>query len=275
MKVINHTNIKSFAEELLASMNVQLELLANDSLGLIESANKALLVIKPTIQELRNYVLASEFIDIEEEITFFKDIKPLFTSKYYYYNKLLSLKINEPYELHEPLKAYYAKQLKLLQEVVKENYEFHFYYLSSATYHDSVYFARGNDNLASVEYDVKFSTGYDLLVAKILANQLIKEHLLNTVKELDNDFSKNCSSLSWTGTKASLIELIYSLHGVDAINNGNADIKQIATLFEGLFNIKLGNWYRHFQEIRLRKNGRTNFIDQMKKKLEERLDDIE
>ena len=95
------------------------------------------------------------------------------------------------------------------------------------------------------------------------------------MRDLDNDFSKNCPSLNWTGTKASLIELIYSLHGVDAINNGNVDIKQIATLFEGLFNIKLGNWYRHFQEIRLRKNGRTNFIDQMKKNLEERLDDFE
>ncbi|HRK52771.1 MAG TPA: RteC domain-containing protein [Cyclobacteriaceae bacterium] len=275
MKAISQTDIKSFAEELLAGLNVQLELLANDSLDLIMMANKALQLIKPMIQELRNFVFTYEFIDIEEEIVFFKDIKPLFTSKYYFYNKLLSLKISEPYEPREPFKEYYAEQLKLLQEAVKENYEFHFYYLSGATYHDSVYFTRGNDNLASVEYDLKFSTGYDLLVAKILANQLIKEHLLNTMKELDNDFSKNCSSLSWTGTKASLIELIYSLHGVDAINNGNADIKQIATLFEGLFNIKLGNWYRHFQEIRLRKNGRTNFIDQMKKNLEERLDDFE
>lgn len=275
MKVINQIDIKTYSEELLASVNVQLERLADDNMELIETANRALLAIKPTIQELRNFVLAYEFIDIEEEITFFKDIKPLFTSKYYFYNKLLTLKINEPYEPRGPLKEYYAEQLKLLQEAVKGNYEFHFYYLSGATYHDSVYFTRGNDNLASVEYDLKFSTGYDLLVAKILANQLFKEHLLNIMKDLDSDFSKHCSSLSWTGTKTSLIELIYSLHGVDAINNGNADIKQIATLFEGLFNIKLGNWYRHFQEIRLRKNGRTNFIDQMKKNLEERLDDFE
>lgn len=275
MKVINQADIKTYSEELLASLNVQLELLANDSLDLIETANRALLVIKPVIQELRKFVLAYEFIDIEEEITFFKDIKPLFTSKYYFYNKLLSLKISEPYEPNEPLKEYYTEQLKLLQEVVKENYDFHFYYLSGATYHDCVYFTRGNDNLASIEYDLKFSTGYDLLVAKILANQLFKERLLNTMKDLDNDLSKNCPSLNWTGTKASLIELIYSLHGVDAINNGNADIKQIATVFEGLFNIKLGNWYRHFQEIRLRKNGRTNFIDQMKRNLEERLDDFE
>lgn len=275
MKVINHTDIKSFAEELLASMNVQLELLSNDSLDLIETANRALLIIKPAIQELRDFVLAHEFIDIEEEITFFKDIKPLFTSKYYFYNKLISLKINEPYEPREPLKEYYAEQLKLLQEAVKENYEFHFYYLSGVTYHDNVYFIRGKDNLASIEYDVEFSTGYDLLVAKIQANQLFKEHLLKTMRDMDNNFSRNCQSLNWTGTKASLIELIYSLHGVDAINNGNVDIKQIATLFEGLFNIKLGNWYRHFQEIRLRKNGRTNFIDQMKRNLEERLDDFE
>lgn len=275
MKVINQTDIKTRAEELLASMNVQLELLANGSLDLIGTASRALLIIKPTIQELRNFVLAYEFFDIEQEITFFKDIKPLFTSKYYFYNKLLSLKINEPYEPREPLKEYYVEQLKLLQEAVKENYEFHFYYLSGATYHDSIYFTRGNDNLDSVEYDLKFSTGYDLLVAKILANQLIRDYLLKTITELNSDLSNTCSSLTWTGTKTSLIELIYSLQGVDAINNGNADIKQIATLFEGLFNIKLGNWYRHFQEIRLRKNGRTNFIDQMKKNLEERLDDFE
>jgi len=59
------------------------------------------------------------------------------------------------------------------------------------------------------------------------------------------------------------------------INKGNADIRQVASAFETFFNISLGNWYRQFQEIRLRKVARTNFIDQMKKWLEDRLDELD
>lgn len=102
----------------------------------------------------------------------------------------------------------------------------------------------------------------------------MREYLNELIIKVSTDSPHNLSPLKWTGTKLALIETIYALQSVDAINNGKADIKQIADSFESLFNISLGNYYRHFQEIRLRKNGKANFIDDLKEKLVHRLDDF-
>lgn len=273
MEIINQMDMKTFSDELHSDMQSQLNQVAHDHEDVIDRANESLLIIRSVINRLRDFIYDYQFFDTREEISFFKTVKPSFVSQYYYYDKVFLLKANEPYGSQESLKAYYYKQLEVLYEFVKDNIEFHSYCLSKATNYDDKYFRRDENGLRSLEYDAKFSTGYDLILGKIMANQRIKDHLLDRIKKSDSEVLSN--GLTWTGTKASLIELIYALHSVDSIDNGNADIKQIATSFEQLFDIKLGNWYRHFQEIRLRKNRRTNFIDQMQKKLEERLDDFD
>ena len=72
-----------------------------------------------------------------------------------------------------------------------------------------------------------------------------------------------------------MIELIYALHSTDAINNGTADIKDIAYFVERIFRIDLGNYYRAFLEIRMRKNGRTKFLDTLKEELIKRMDETD
>lgn len=275
MEVINQMDIKTFSDELQSDMQSQLNQIAHDHEDVIDRANESLLIIRSAINRLRDFIYDYQFFDTREEISFFKMIKPSFVSQYYYYDKVFLLKVNEPYGSKESLKAYYYKQLEVLHEFVKDNTEFYRYCWSKATNYDDKYFTRVENGLRNLEHDAKFSTGYDLILGKIMANQRVKDYLLDAIKESDTEDLNIGTRLTWTGTKASLIELIYALHSVDSIDNGNADIKQIATSFEKLFDIKLGNWYRHFQEIRLRKNRRTNFIDQMQKKLEERLDDFD
>lgn len=55
------------------------------------------------------------------------------------------------------------------------------------------------------------------------------------------------------------MELIYALFGTKAINNGQIEIKEIAETFEIMFNIKLGDYCRTFQEIKRRKLSNTKF----------------
>jgi len=74
---------------------------------------------------------------------------------------------------------------------------------------------------------------------------------------------KQSSKLFWTGSKTDLIELIYALHNCGAINSGTADIKEMALVFEQMFNIDLGNYYHTFIEIRARKNSKTKFLDRL------------
>ncbi|WP_262914709.1 RteC domain-containing protein [Gelidibacter sp. F63206] len=85
---------------------------------------------------------------------------------------------------------------------------------------------------------------------------------------------KNTSSkLFWTGNKTELIELIYALHSSGAINSGTADIKELASVFEQMFNIELSNYYHTFIEIRARKSSKTKFMDKLTDSLNRRFED--
>ena len=85
-----------------------------------------------------------------------------------------------------------------------------------------------------------------------------------------NAFKKQ-SKLFWTGNKTDLIELIYALHSSGAVNSGTADIKEMASACEQMFNIDLGDYYRTFLEIRSRKMNQTKFIDKLKNSLENKM----
>lgn len=273
---MNTIDIKTFSDQLHDSLKAELETIARENNDLIAKASKSLVSLRSAISLLKDFVYRYKFKDKTEEIEFFKEIKPVFASQYFYYDKVFSIKINEPFGSRESVTSYYYQQLDRLQEFTKEHREFFSYCLSNSSTFDDKYFMRENNLFVSIEVDTKFSTGYDLILATILANQLVRDHLQNLIRSLESEPSETKpSTLTWTGTKTGLIEIIYSFQALGVFNNGKADIKQVASSFESFFNISLGNWYRHFQEIRLRKIAKTNFIDQMKKTLEDRLDELE
>lgn len=108
--------------------------------------------------------------------------------------------------------------------------------------------------------DETFTTGYDMKLAKILAHELIIKQIRSLNKSVES------TGLTWSGSKTDLIELIYALHSVGCVNQGAASIKQIATCFESLFNIKLNGYYRAFLDIKLRKGPQMGFIEDMRLK---------
>jgi hypothetical protein len=110
-------------------------------------------------------------------------------------------------------------------------------------------------------------TFFDNKLSKILTYQLLKDYILKAIQKLGGATGAINSHLSWTGSKTDLIELIYALQGSGVFNQSSADVKQIANYFENVFNVNLGNYYRVFQEIKLRKGGQTNFLDSLRKKL--------
>lgn len=90
----------------------------------------------------------------------------------------------------------------------------------------------------------------------------------------DNLYHK-ASNLHWTGSKTELVELIYALYHSGCINRGAADIKLLALNFEYTFNVKLGNYYHTFIEIRARKSNRTKFLDSLKGFLMHRFNELD
>ncbi|MCA4896330.1 MAG: RteC domain-containing protein [Cytophagales bacterium] len=259
-------DIKTFSDRLHEKLKQQLEVMSLENSESIAIASKSLQAIKASLIELKGFVRDYPFKEEQEEIQFFKEIKPVFMSQYYYHEKILSIKINEPVGNREELIRYYYQELKLIQDFKNKNCEFYKYCITNSTHLDDQYFSReGNRNINPNE-DERFSTGCDNTLALLLANQMLMDYLQSAIKKASSESEDEEVLLTWTGPKTYLIELVYALQSAETFNNGKADIKQIASAFENIFNISLGNYYRVFQEIQQRKKGKSYFLDQLKDK---------
>ena len=121
-----------------------------------------------------------------------------------------------------------------------------------------------------------YAQQYDFIVAKMDANDLLRKYLEDELSKLHPEVKpvveQQTHTLSWTASKASLIELLYGLQSTGVFNNGQAALNDVAMFMEAVFHIKLGNYYRVFQEIRIRKKSRTQFLDEMKERLIQKMD---
>ena len=80
--------MKEFANKILLKINTEIEMsCVNDDV----SSDKALYMInfiRPLFEELREFTHQYTFQDANEEILFFKDIKPFILSKLIYFNDI-------------------------------------------------------------------------------------------------------------------------------------------------------------------------------------------
>jgi hypothetical protein len=185
-------------------------------------------------------------------------------------------------------KAFTLKQFDDLKEYFDNNIDFYKYCRSQRTDLDKQYFLRYQPDVEMYfdchyfERDRKFSTGFDLKVATILANDMLSNYLnAELVKEdLPNNHQFDNSNIQkvkakWTGSKVALVELIYAFNTSKCINNGKSDLKRMTSYVENLFDIDLGDVYRTFIEIRNRKGNRVQCLDDLRNKLIARMDEVD
>ncbi|MCB0459849.1 MAG: RteC domain-containing protein [Flavobacteriaceae bacterium] len=253
----------------------------------LHRCEKALEVILKTINSLRVLLSKTKFKTNTEEIKFFKEIKPQFTSRLIYYNTLFKIEMKRPNGGNRIVKKYYNNELMKLKAFFDNELEFYKYYRSGSTYLDHKYFLRSSFDIKMsldsyyFETDTSFSTSHDFKVAKILANDLIQLYLENQLVMIDNKDKGEKSQrkpnlkMIWTSPKVSLIELVYALHTEGVFNNGAADLKDVAEYFEHIFEIDLGQYRRTFLEIRARKSDRVKFLNTLNKGLLKRMEDTD
>ncbi len=281
---ITHLILNSKINLLLTNLNEQINFIDLEIDNSILKCENALEVILASIANLKKVVLKTNFKSKLEEIHFFKEIKPQFTSKLVYYNTIFNIETKKPNGGNRILKKYYNNELIKLKAFFDNELEFYKYYRSGSTYLDYKYFLRGKFDIKLsldsyyFEADTNFATSHDYKVAKILANDLIQLYIENQLIMIDNKDNSEKSQrkpnikLMWTGSKAALTELLYALHSEGIFNNGTADLKDIAEYFEHIFEIDLGQYRRTFLEIRARKGERTKFISSLNETLIKRMD---
>lgn len=273
--------------KLLTELNEQLNFIDLEIDNEIKKCEKAIEISIKAKENLKALIQKSTFKSQEEEIQFFKEIKPQFTSKIIYYNTIFKIEMKKPSGGVRVLKKYYNNELIKLKSFFDNELDFYQYYRSGNIYLDYKYFLRGKFDIKLsldshyFEADTNFSTSHDFKVAKLIANGLIELYIENKLRMIDNIDSKEKSQrqpntkITWTGSKVALTELLYALHSEGVFNNGAADLKDIAEYFEYIFEIDLGQYRRTFLEIRMRKAEKTKFIIALNNVLLKRMDNTD
>lgn len=274
--------MKRFSQTLLAESEEHLRQIHarhENPVGYSEEAIKFLISV---LERLKTFALKYKFGSKQEEIEFFRDIKPRFSSWLIYYNEVYSLELNRPVGSEKQLKKYYKSELGKLKSFFDDNLEFYRYYRSGSHELDGKYFVRGKFDLHLsldsfyLQADTRFSTAQDYKVARILATEKLTEYLQTLIarEEMPVAVTKR-QGPTWTAPKVALVELIYALQAQGVLNNGTADLREMAAFFEQAFNIELGQYHKTFLEIRERKYDRAKFLSSLKDKLIQRMDDAD
>jgi hypothetical protein len=271
-------------EQLFALFTQELAPIEDSDKPVLLKAEAAIDLCRDYLGQLKTLAQQYGFADKAEEIYFFKHTKPPFLSSLIYYTVIFNICSHWP-EAGETLQcAYLKRELNRIKQFFTDHQHIHCYYRTNSTYLDEQYFVRGNFDIRLIrdsfyfEADTSFSTGYDYTFARIAANQRLVAYLENLLLHGENRASlsipsSKAPSLTWTGSKADAVELIYALHATGVFNNAQADVKSIATCFEQTFHIQLGNFYNIWQEIKMRKIEPTKLINRMTTLLQNRMEE--
>lgn len=267
--------------KIVADLEQKIVRINSRSISVFENIEEGIYCCKKTISRLRKKFLSFELLTPDQECHFFKSIKPIPAGYMIYFISLADFELNKPQNSNRKVKKYIQEKIASYQAYFVEHKNFYKYLELQRTDRDTEYFLRYKGrvklHLDAVNYciDENFSTSHDYITAKILAHKLLIKRLRKELLVLKNSSQQNTftttSPLQWTGKKVDLIELIYALHSVRSINNGQADIKDIASIFQEIFNIELSGYYRTFIEIRSRKINSTKFLDKIKQSLQNRM----
>ncbi len=257
------------------------EALKSSFSDIITKATQMLTYLQRKIKELHKWLKDYVFETKDEEMYFFKELKPKLFSKLIYYKTILKIETNSPASKRQKRK-FYEKALDKVYHYNKRNKEFYEYYRSRASFNDEQYFIRNGENLRPQEdcylmnYDERVCTSHDYKVAIIMSNDLINTYLENKIEEID----KNCqikhpaltSHFNWTSSKFDLIELIYALHNQKVINYGNVDVKEVAQQICKTFNVEYDDKiYRYYHDIKRRKTNKTRFMQSLSDNFNQKL----
>lgn len=132
------------------------------------------------------------FTNKEEEINFYKKVKPKFTTLMEYMILLNHALLLVPFENKESERDFWEGELQILNRFKEKNATFVDYYTCEKTHHDHQYFLPENYDLANFNvarpYDTgrEFLTSHDHLVATYMAQKMYNDYVKKKLRALDN-----------------------------------------------------------------------------------------
>ena len=181
-----------FIAKLREETDELVESIESSDSNILKKSLEASHVLAESFDQLKAFILSYQFKDKQEEITFFKEIKPKLCYRLIYYRKLYNIEMNRPAGVDKQ-KEYLCEELNEINKYNVKRLDFIRYYRSGATHLDSLYFLRGMTDTEQYletfyyELDPNFSTNCDFKVAKILSNDMLSAYLMHEIERLNNN----------------------------------------------------------------------------------------
>ena len=266
----------------LAALRSSIALLDGESITPLERLRQTLLLTSEKINEVKKEVVQNGFTSTDEEIHFFKLVKPAFYALQLYEVDIYNLTTNVPPGTGEMQKAFYEQELLYVFRLYR-THAFHFqYFRTGARELDAQYFTRDGrpGDIPVLELPDPFpgfSTPLDYLFAKFMAAERLQHVLIDKLTVLYGHgpvkSAKPVPKLKWTGDTINLVELAYGIWLTNQINDGQASMAEITRWLEEIFEVHIGDPNRRWQDIARRKSiSPTKYLDLTISEINKRLD---
>lgn len=277
-------NVEEQSERWLEEMETALGLIAFDDLSPIDRLKRTVELVDNFMSRLKGLIEKKPFQAIEDEIYFFKKVKPEFYSWRIYAFERYGVESWIPTNGQEQQKEFLMSELKALDRFFRLH-DFHYQYFRLGAFElDSLFFVRNvqvSDSalLPNVaDPDPEFATRGDYLFSKFIALEKLRSwigELLLGHSGMAPQFglSRIITKMKWTGESINLIEVAYGFWLTGQINNGNASVSEIVRWLEDTLQVPIGRAYRRWTEIsRRERSTATKYLDRMREAISERLD---
>lgn len=269
-----------FTSCLKKEIDTKIEQIECSEISMMTKSLEASHILTEAFKQLKAFILSYNFKDEEEEIFFFKDVKPKLCSRLIYYRKVYNIEMDRPAGTDKQ-REYLSEILEGINKYNCKRLDFIRYYRSCSSHLDAFYFLRNKPDMEQYletfhhEFDSDFSTNCDFKVSKILANDMLSAYLMQEMELLNdngikaNSFGFPATKVTWKGSKAELQEQIISWDSAGAF--GDVPLTQLHNYIQSVFNIQLdSNLSRVLDDLKIR-NTPTPFIDKLKDTLLRRM----
>ncbi len=254
----------------------------------LQQLREVVMLLNAELAALRAEMETTGFGSEQEEIDFFKLVKPKIRCWLLYAADRFAIDLAFPVAVKSKQMDYYLKELDYVQRSL-QRFPLHYaYFRQGMTEVDRVYFLRGSQGdvpTGQTGDDPEFSTPCDYLWAKFMAGGQVIEYLMGKIDILEKGMEVRNDDvavvvtkpvvvpLRWTGEKVHLIELCYALFFSGQIDNGKLGVMEFFAKVGAFFEIDLGIPKRGFEDLKSRKRlSRTHFLEVLQKGLEEKFD---
>lgn len=231
--------------------------------------NDKIIQIAEGIDELNYFIKTYRFDEVQHEINYFKEIKPLLVKEYIYLNELKSFYVkNQTIVIKQPKP--YKKEIDRLLCFIRNERDFYAYMKNYHTHNDEHYFTRLSSssalqNVHNLNADKDSSCSHGLLLAKIRAYEKLIGYYTHQLKKLKTpmltELVKETMPLEWKANKVDAVELVYALYYSGAVDTEKCTVHELAKQFGELFQIQITEQlYREYIDIKRRKMEPARFL---------------